>query len=275
MRKRLFLIFLSLVLCIGMLSACGKNNEQGPEVENNQVSNDSEENKGEENVPSDQEDIKEEIEEEPEEPEETETEPEVSEPPKDEEEKAPGTSYTVKVKAPFDIYKSPEYDSVRVDTIWEKGLFTIIEEKTDEEGNLWGKLKSGLGWICLSRIENEAALPVRAALIEKNEIQKNSIEVVLEESEYMVRLAFVANENLKDLRFTTIYLSDDGLKDETLYTFKELKEGQMFVAGVVFAGDMTSFGLEFVDAQGQTQYYTTYISGRNGELILQEKEAQF
>ena len=37
--------------------------------------------------------------------------------------------------------------------------------------------------------------------------------MILDDSEYMVRLAFIANENLKDLRFTSIYLSDDGIVD--------------------------------------------------------------
>ena len=46
----------------------------------------------------------------------------------------------------------------------------------------------------------------------------------------------------------------------------------MFVAGVVFTGDFTTFGLEFVDVNGDTQYYAAYMSGRNGELILQEQE---
>ena len=29
------------------------------------------------------------------------------------------------------------------------GVYTIVDEKPDKNGNLWGKLKSGAGWICL------------------------------------------------------------------------------------------------------------------------------
>ena len=32
------------------------------------------------------------------------------------------------------------------------GTYTIVEEATDEAGKLWGKLKSGVGWICVSDI---------------------------------------------------------------------------------------------------------------------------
>ena len=223
MRKRVFAILLSVIVCAGILSECNE-----PQVlENDQIEIDSVDSK---EIP-----------------------------------------YTVKLKAPFDIFEDPDYDSILVDTIWEKGLFTIVEEKEDGEGNLWGKLKSGQGWIDLTKNSNESELPIGAGLIQENEIPKDAIEVILDESEYMVRLAFVANETLKDVRFTSIYLTDEGIVDDTLHAFAELKEGQVFVAGVVFAGDMTTFGLEFTDTKGELKYYAAYMSGRNGELILQEE----
>lgn len=178
----------------------------------------------------------------------------------------------VVVTAPFDIFQNPDYDSILVDTIWEKGVFTILEEKEDGEGNLWGKLKSGQGWVNLTKISNDSKLPIRAGLIQEKEVPEDAVEMLFDESEYMVRLAFLAKEELKDIRFTSIYLTDEGVADDTLHSLSELKEGQVFVAGVVFAGDMTSFGLEFIDAKGELRYYSTYISGRNGELILQEEE---
>lgn len=277
MRKGFMTIFLSIVLCISLLIGCGSTEGKNPELDNSQVSDDSEVN-----VPSDENNENEDIKDEDVSDENSEDN-KAPENDKVEDDGAPADSetentekhevpYTTRVKAPFTIFEKAGYDFNIVDTVWEKGLFTIVEEKEDEEGNLWGKLKSGRGWIDLTRVAKEAELPVRAGLIEKNELPKDCVEVILEESEYMVRLAFVANENLKDIKLTSIYLTDDGMADDTLHTLKELKEAQMFVAGVVFTGDFTTFGLEFVDADGETQYYAAYISGRNGELILQEKE---
>ena len=277
MKKRLFRIFILIALVSSLLIGCGKTEGENQAPDNNPVSNNSEVKDDIENLPSDStsenKDNKTEDVENSKEPEneitEDNKEPQNSEVDNTEKQEVP---YTTRVKAPFNIFAEPGYDYTIVDTVWEKGLFTIMEEKEDEEGNLWGKLKSGLGWINLTRLETESKLPVRAGLIEKNELPKDYQEVILDDSEYMVRLAFIANKNLKDLRFTSIYLSDDGIVDDTLHTFKELKEGQMFVAGVVFTGDFTTFGLEFVDASGNTQYYAAYMSGRNGELILQEQE---
>ena len=277
MKKRLFRIFILIALVSSLLIGCGKTEGENQAPDNNPVSNNLEVKDDIENLPSDgtseNKDNKTEDVENSKEPEneitEDNKEPQNSEVDNTEKQEVP---YTTRVKAPFNIFAEPGYDYTIVDTVWEKGLFTIMEEKEDEEGNLWGKLKSGLGWINLTRLETESKLPVRAGLIEKNELPKDYQEVILDDSEYMVRLAFIANENLKDLRFASIYLSDDGIVDDTLHTFKELKEGQMFVAGVVFTGDFTTFGLEFVDVNGDTQYYAAYMSGRNGELILQEQE---
>ncbi len=277
MMKRLFSILILIALVSGIVTGCGKTEGQNQNLDNNQISNNSEVKDDIENLPSDgtteNKDNKNDDVENNKEPEnailEDNKEPQNSEVDNTEKQEVP---YTTRVKAPFNIFAEPGYDYTIVDTVWEKGLFTIMEEKEDEEGNLWGKLKSGLGWINLTRLETESKLPVRAGLIEKNELPKDYQEVILDDSEYMVRLAFIANENLKALRFTSIYLSDDGIVDDTLHTFKELKEGQMFVAGVVFTGDFTTFGLEFVDVNGDTQYYAAYMSGRNGELILQEQE---
>ncbi len=272
MMKRLFMILISVVLIFSLLNGCGKTEEQNPNPDNNQVSNDSESLHSEdENIEDDV--IQNETSQDPSKEENNPSENTEAEKPEIEEPETPKIPYTTRVKAPFNIFDQPGYDYYIVDTVWEKGLFTIIEEKEDEEGNLWGKLKSGQGWIDLTRIEDESKLPVRAGLIEENELPKDYQEVILDDSEYMVRLAFVANEDLKDVRFTSIYLTDDGMVDDTLYTLNGLKGGQMFVAGVVFTGDFTTFGLEFVDADGNTQYYAAYISGRNGELILGEQES--
>ena len=33
---------------------------------------------------------------------------------------------------------------------------------------------------------------------------------------------------------------------------------------------MTSYGISFIDADGQEHHFATYISGRNGSLVLDE-----
>ena len=49
------------------------------------------------------------------------------------------------------VYQGPSYDSPVVQPM-PHGAFTIVEEVYDGQNFLWGKLKSGIGWICLDDI---------------------------------------------------------------------------------------------------------------------------
>ena len=56
-------------------------------------------------------------------------------------------SFLIRAKSPLNIRKGPgtEYDAVAVlDT---KYKYTIVETRTAKDGGIWGKLKSGAGWV--------------------------------------------------------------------------------------------------------------------------------
>lgn len=57
-------------------------------------------------------------------------------------------SYLVRVKKEMEIRKGPGAGYGKADRKCPAGLFTIVEVK-----NGWGKLKSGAGWILLSKTE--------------------------------------------------------------------------------------------------------------------------
>ena len=58
-------------------------------------------------------------------------------------------TYKVKVTASaLNIRNDAGTANVIIGVIWDKGVYTIVAEKT-VSGQKWGKLKSGAGWICL------------------------------------------------------------------------------------------------------------------------------
>lgn len=57
--------------------------------------------------------------------------------------------YTVSLSADTPIYSRPDDGFAPVSYVGEKGIYTITEERCDASGSLWGKLKSGAGWVCL------------------------------------------------------------------------------------------------------------------------------
>ncbi len=60
------------------------------------------------------------------------------------------SSYTVKVTtSALHIRRGPGTDYAIVGTIQDKGVYTIVAESAGTGASLWGKLKSGAGWISL------------------------------------------------------------------------------------------------------------------------------
>jgi hypothetical protein len=86
----------------------------------------------------------------------------------------------------------------------------------------------------------------------------------------MVRIAFRANERLNNVRFTTLQYGDIYEVVENHHWIHWMEEDTYFVAGVVFYGDMTTYGISFLDAEGNERHYAVSISGMNGALVMNE-----
>jgi len=57
--------------------------------------------------------------------------------------------YITNIAGSVGIYQRPDWNSGFVQYVGASGLYTIVEEAYDSQGNLWGKLKSGAGWVIL------------------------------------------------------------------------------------------------------------------------------
>lgn len=183
--------------------------------------------------------------------------------------------YRQKIVRPDEmIFSGPSYDEFCVGTVREKGVYTIVEEVDDGEGHLWGRLKSGAGWVDLTHIRDEAiaAWPVSAAFAEDCRLEDGFIALPAMEEEFAVRLAFRAYEPLTDVYLVSIDLAAEAETPpvEILHRLPELPSGVPLVASVVFYGDMSCYGLVFTDAAGQMRAFAVTISGRNGMPILEE-----
>ena len=181
-------------------------------------------------------------------------------------------SYTVTLDAWVPIYDSPsEMDAGcgYIQGIRKGG--EIIDEVQDELGNVWGELKSGSGWVNLNYVRFMGHPPITAYFADViDQIDENQCDCIVDDSEYMVRIAFRANERLNNVRFTTLQYGDIYEVEEIHHQIHWMEEDTYFVAGVVFYGDMTTYGISFVDEEGNERYYAVSISGMNGALVMNE-----
>ncbi len=176
--------------------------------------------------------------------------------------------YTIRLEAGLPIYAEASYDVASNGVIERTTIYSIVEEKADGEGNVWGKLKSGAGWIDLdAMLEAPASVTISradAALLNSGKYY----EFIADNIEGMEKIAIRAKEPLKDVTLWDMELTETGMVfGNTLYTQETLTSDKPLVVGVVFWGDMTTYGVSFTDSSGQKQQYTLSISGRNGDLV--------
>lgn len=197
------------------------------------------------------------------------TEPASTETPTVLPEPEPPIPYTLPLHGFVSIFDSPSYDGIYVQAVGQDGVYTIVEEQTDAEGNLWGKLKSGVGWVCLTELKTD--FPVLAGLADEEFLEQPHHLVVVDDSEYMVYLVFQPTETLTDVRLISLLPEIGGYTEDFAYdSLPALTPEKPLVAEVVFYGDFTTYGLSFLDESGARRYFAVYISGRNGAPVLQE-----
>ena len=176
--------------------------------------------------------------------------------------------YTHRIEDPETmIYAGPAFLSGAVAMVEEAGTYTIIEEAQDRDGNTWGKLKSGAGWICLTE---PALAPIYADYAEES---FNAYHAYWsDETDYITAIGFTPAEKLTNVRFGLLdwFETESWQMSEELYTMDEIDPDHAFLAQVVFWGDMTTYGISFTDADGAERHFAVSISGKDGSLICQE-----
>lgn len=171
------------------------------------------------------------------------------------------------------VFGGPGYDYGFVDTVRVQGNHIIVEEAEDYEGNLWGRLESGVGWVDLTQIrsENYVSSLISANYADADLLASNVFFHFSTDSEYSIPIAFHAYSHLWDVALFPLDWRDDGLyPGSDLLTMAELTPEKPLVAELDFPGDMTTYGIRFTDEAGVSHVFYIYQSGRNGSLILSD-----
>ena len=114
-----------------------------------------------------------------------------------------------------------------------------------------------------------ADVPMTAEFAETNMTVDNFF--IAEDSEYISYILFTAQDKLTDVRVYTMDFAEDGfVPADELYSAEEMKKGETLLGGVVFWGDMTTYGMSFTDSSGAERSYEMTISGKDGSLLFTE-----
>ena len=173
-------------------------------------------------------------------------------------------------QAGYPIYDGPGYDCKLVSAVDLPGVYTIVEEAWDAGGDLWGRLKSGVGWINLTDNGNAETLVscVLADYASEYMLSHASyLEFTASEAEYAVAVAFRAEGTVTDFNLLSVSLDDSGYHiDGSVYTLDALTPDQPLVAWLDFPGDMSAWAISYVDSTGARQYRLLTMSLKDGSL---------
>ena len=163
------------------------------------------------------------------------------------------------------IYGGP--GGSQVGTVGEPGVFTIVEEQEDAEGKLWGRLKSGAGWLNLTELRAPVLLD---ACYAGEELPAGCVVYVQEGYEMRARVLFTTEQHLRDVELCMLDVFEDLAVSDVLYTLPEMHPEQPFMAEICFFGDFTTYGLRFKDEAGKTHCFTVMESLKDGSLDFGE-----
>lgn len=186
--------------------------------------------------------------------------------------------YTMRMKGntPVHAGRGTEYEFIS--TIGADGTFTIVEEATDTDGNTWGRLKSGLGWVNIGQLGSYTVekASVTACYADVELIDSgNYLEYSGDLTGYVTKVAVIADKRLENVRFSSLSYSDafSGVRyttREVLYQLERLPENTPLVLNMTFHGDTTAYGLRFTDTDNSIRYFAISQSGKDGSLVFSE-----
>ena len=180
-------------------------------------------------------------------------------------------NYLLPLYAGEKIYAGPGYEFAVAQTLAEDGTFTIVAQQWDSADNLWGKLKSGVGWVFLRSESAMMIPPIFADFASEELLAKGPYEYILvDESLNATELAIYANELLTDVCFFEAVHDGDVCTHNPLHTLPALTSQKPIVAAVPFYGDMTTYGISFTDASGAKRCFEISHSGMDGSVVLTE-----
>lgn len=168
------------------------------------------------------------------------------------------------------IFNEPSYDSTVAGSVSESGTYTILEEVTDEEGNLWGRLKSGAGWVDLTAVLafNESTPLVSAGYIREDLVNSKDFVLYGEKGEHGISIVFHFYSEVCNVRLFSLIWDEGGYGEgEEMLWLEKADPDKPLAAWLSFPGDLSMYAISVTDSDAKVHTFVISQSGRNGMLL--------
>lgn len=160
--------------------------------------------------------------------------------------------YILEPPAEACIFKEPDANSKFVQVFGHQGAYTVVEECYDENGDLWAKLKSGIGWTNVTDpFCGGPDAPLVVASYSSKQVLSGDYHLagLYTNDEFRVNVTILAHETV----YNVCIAQYDMMQEQpagTLYTLDELTPEKPLVAHLTFPGDFSAFMVYYTDADG-------------------------
>ncbi len=176
-------------------------------------------------------------------------------------------SYIIMINNPGQpIYEGPSYDERMLGIVRKPTGYTIVEEAVDYAGTLWGRLKSGAGWIDLDSVRNwDGTIHSFSAWF----VDVDSADYYEDtELTHLYQYAcFLPWEHMMDISFRSCHGMDpEGTMSGEVLHIPYMNADNEYIIALTFPHDFSEFLMSFTTADGAEHQYRLVYSLRNGEL---------
>ena len=179
--------------------------------------------------------------------------------------------YLIKItRADLPHFRGPGYETGFSEYLRTPGTYTVVEEARDSFGNLWGRMKSGAGWLDLTHLEKEEAV---APLITVGQGLPSGEyhNAAITSSSYGSKITLLTNETVTNVEIFFLDCSIGYEERSPQYTLDTWEPDTPLLLTALYSGDMSVYAIRVTDGDGYIHRYAIWqnLSGMGAPYTLQ------
>lgn len=149
------------------------------------------------------------------------------------------------------------------------GTYTVLEEARDSFGNLWGRMKSGAGWLDLTRLEKEeASAPL--VTITQGLPAGSYHNCAISSDTYAAQITLLTKETVTNVEVFFLDCTDGYRETTPQYRLDTWTPDTPLLVTAAYYGDMSVYALQVTDSDGFIHRYAIWenLSGEGAPFTL-------
>ena len=178
--------------------------------------------------------------------------------------------YLIKItRADLPHFRGPGYETGFTEYLRTPGTYTVLEEYRDSFGNLWGRMKSGAGWLDLTRLEKEeAAAPLVA--ITQGLPTGSYHNCAISSGSYAAQITLLTKETVTNVEVFFLDCTEGYRETTPQYHLDTWTPDTPLLVTATYSGDMSVYAIRVTDSDGFIHRYAIWenLSGEGAPFTL-------